>query len=304
MMKGSLLRNPEVRLGGDVIQRSMVTRYLGVHLDEKQNYAAHVNIVCERAVAMMQKIARLAQRQYKIPLAHVRSYLNTIVASIVNHAASAWAHRLNENVKIREKVDRIQRSLLLRMTGAFGTTSAHALTVAAGIMPLHLEVKRRAAMYWLRKQDHEKVQQLLATPCFSKREIKAAVLQQWQTLWSTSTKGRRLFQLMPNIEQRLELTHLLPTQGLIHFLTGHGPYPEHLRRMNLRDSGLCDCGAVGTPEHVVLECHLQEDELEEMRATLRGIPLREILQNAQLLPVLNNLANKVSKLQYTIFHEL
>nr|CAD7205363.1 unnamed protein product [Timema douglasi] len=34
----------------------------------------------------------------------------------------------------------------------------------------------------------------------------------------------------------------------------HGPYPESLWRMGLVESEACECGEVGTPEHVVLEC--------------------------------------------------
>ncbi|KAG5864212.1 hypothetical protein JTB14_010020 [Gonioctena quinquepunctata] len=64
-------------------------------------------------------------------------------------------------------------------------------------------------------------------------------------MWSNSEKARRVYEIFPNLDFN-------PTSGLVHFLTGHGPYPQYLNRFNLKDNSLCECGEEGTPEHVVL----------------------------------------------------
>ncbi|KAF2895853.1 hypothetical protein ILUMI_10316 [Ignelater luminosus] len=300
-MKGNLQKDPVFRIDNQLTRRARSARYLGISLDKRQNFREHVEQASGKATATMQQIASLAQRQYKVPLTNVRIYMNTVLAPIVGHAASAWVHRLNENIKMRERVNRTQRGILIRLTGAFRTTSLEALAVATGILPLHLELRKRAAMYWVKKQDYEKVQRVLTVPAQSKQEVKVAILNQWQQLWSTSTKRRRLHQLLSNIEQRLELNHLVPNQGLIHFLTGHRPYPTHLHRINQRESDRCDCGVEGTPEHMLFDCRTMEDQTHDMREALRGVTIEEALRNPQLFPILKNLATQVSQSQYNLF---
>nr|CAD7590154.1 unnamed protein product [Timema genevievae] len=62
----------------------------------------------------------------------------------------------------------------------------------------------------------------------------------------------------------------LDLQGLVHFLTGIGPYKASLYEQGLAESPTCDCGGLATPEHVVLECPEKEirRELEECNASL------------------------------------
>ena len=45
LMKGSLSRDPLIKLGDDSISRSVTTKYLGVHLDEATNYMTHAELV-------------------------------------------------------------------------------------------------------------------------------------------------------------------------------------------------------------------------------------------------------------------
>ncbi|KAF2893476.1 hypothetical protein ILUMI_12694, partial [Ignelater luminosus] len=90
----------------------------------------------------------------------------------------------------------------------------------------------------------------------------------------------------------MEPTHLVPNHGLIHFLTGHGPYSTHLQRTNQRKSDRCDCGDEGTPEHRFFECRITRDQTHEMREALRDVPIAEALLNPLLFPVLNKLVAK------------
>lgn len=91
------------------------------------------------------------------------------------------------------------------------------------------------------------------------------------------------------------MEQLQPSQGLTHFLTGHGPYPEYLCRFNLKEDNLCECGEVGTPEHVVLECPTLQELTQEERVPLQGKTIQDIL-GSDLLPTLDKLAQKVSKI--------
>ena len=293
LLKGSLKRDPIIKVDGKLIKRSKHAKYLGVTLDERGNFIRHIDETTAKSRAVMHKIASIAQREYKLPLKTIKTYLNSVLASIMGHAASSWAYRLHQNKTLRNKIDGVQRGILVRMTGSFRTTSGEALSVVVGILPLHLEITRRAALYWMRKGREDKILELLQSNARTKRDIAEAILDRWQQQWNESTKGRRVYNILPNVRQRLELQHLAPSQGLIHFLTGHGPYPAHLARMNLKTDDLCECGETGTPEHVILRCRLFD------------VPERNELQDAALQDVLRNadLTHRLEKLTQTYSNE-
>lgn len=81
--------------------------------------------------------------------------------------------------KVQRGVNKVQRGVLVQFTDAFNTTSTEALCVVNGIMPVHLEVIRRVAMYWVRKNEPQKVEELLGV----------------------SIKRRRLYGLLPNVHR-------------------------------------------------------------------------------------------------------
>lgn len=47
-------------------------------------------------------------------------------------------------------------------------------------LPLHLELRKKAAMYWLGKGSLQKVENLLDTPTISKTESKTIIMTEWQ----------------------------------------------------------------------------------------------------------------------------
>lgn len=294
LMKGSLMRNPTIRLGGRSIQRKVSNKYLGIRLDERQLYSEHLQEVCEKGGNLMHKIARLATKEYKIPLPLIRTYINTIMTSVIGYGASIWAHRLLR-IKPREKVRRTQRGVLIRFSGAFGTVSLEALLVSLGITPIDLEIRRRAALYWLRKQQIEKVHQILQRPAANKREIENVIAELWQEEWTNTTKGARIKEFFPIIANRNNMAHMIPSQGMIHFLTGHGPYPTHIFRMGKMDRPECECGVLGTPEHVLLECANTTQQIMELREQLGQATIQEVLADGNKFTILNKIADLVSK---------
>lgn len=302
LMKGTLERDPVIKLDDKSIKRVKTNKYLGVYIDEKQTYETHIEETCKKAKGIMNKLARLAQREYKIPLTTVQTYFNTIMASITSYGASVWAYRLLL-VKPKRKIKSVQRSVLIRLTGAFSTTSLDALCVITGICPLDLTIRKTAAKYWLKKGKIQKIEEVLRGNAISKAEINNHVNEEWQNNWDASEVGRRTYDIIPNIQNRLRLPHFKPGRGLVHFLSGHGPYPTYLHRFNLKDDQQCNCGQIGTPEHVVFHCPETENQLEEERSRLQEHTIRAMLNDSELFSVLNRLAEKASAIQYQKYHE-
>nr|CAD7429651.1 unnamed protein product [Timema monikensis] len=117
---------------------------------------------------------------------------------------------------------------------------AGALCVVLGIWPLDLEVRRRAALYWIRKGDMEKV---------------------------------------ANLTRAGITTELQPSPGLVHFISGHGPYKASLFARRLTDTGVCDCVREVTPKHVALECIEMLEDRMNLQIPLQASTVYHILHD-------------------------
>ncbi|KAK9701509.1 hypothetical protein QE152_g30578 [Popillia japonica] len=126
----------------------------------------------------------IAQRQYRIPLPAVQKYMSAVMATIVTYEASVWAGKAKQ-VKPRQDLNSAQRGVLVRLTGAYRTTSTDALQVIAGTLPMDLEVLKNASAYWLRKGETDRIEELLQVRPDSKTAIHERVLELWQERWAS-----------------------------------------------------------------------------------------------------------------------
>ncbi|GJQ87714.1 hypothetical protein Trydic_g3817 [Trypoxylus dichotomus] len=115
----------------------------------------------------------------------------------------------------------------------------------------------------------------------------------WQRKWESSTKGRTVYRFLPDIRERLGMEHMDPSRGLTHFLAGHGPFPVYLHERGLRQTNMCDCGGVGTADHVLLECPLIRGVAGEERQAMRDQEIGWALRRRDHFCTLNRLATKV-----------
>ena len=269
-------------------------KYLGIMLDEKLNFNQHIKHTATKANKIMNKIISIGQSKFHLPLRIIRNYHNTILTAIITYGSSVWAHRLKikQNAAI---VDRVQRNILLRLSGAYKTTAKDALLVAVGICPISLEVIRRAATYWLRKGDQEKASAILETQVRNMQEVTNCILNKWQHQWDESSTGRRTYSFFPDIKERLQLNHVTPSRGMIQYITGHGPYQENLYRLGIINSPNCECGEISaTAEHVTWECEITRNVKSEIRAILAQRQLFEIIRIPNLYSTCDEIANAVS----------
>jgi len=84
-----------------------------------------------------------------------------------------------------------------------------------------------------------------------KREMSEWIRSEWQSSWDTSIKGREVYQLCKEVGMdRLPLS-FRGTQ----LLTGHGYLAAYLKRMGLKQDGMCECGrGEEDSRHVREEC--------------------------------------------------
>nr|CAD7432599.1 unnamed protein product [Timema monikensis] len=255
--------------------------------------AAHMEGVMGKTLSVMNKIISMGQRRFYLTMRIIRTYHQMILLSIVSYGACIWAHRLT-NVAPAKAIQGLQRNILLRLTGAYRTVATDALSVALGVWPLDLLIRKKAVAYWLKKRNLEKVRLLTTHDVRTFGEAEIVLLEEWQRRWERSGTGRRTYQLFPNVVERLENKHLQPSRGLVHFITGKGPYPASLRKLGLIESGNCQCGEEGTPEHVVLECVITLEARRNYQREIQGRLVGEVLRDPIYWKFLDQIALEAS----------
>ena len=294
LLRGRLERNPSIKMGNTNIKRTRTTKYLGFVLDEKLNFQPHINYISGKANKVMHKIISIGQHKFHLPLKTLRKYHNAILVAIMSYGSSTWAHRLNI-IANAAAIDRVQRNILIRLTGAYRTTAKDALLVTLGILPMHLLIQKRAATYWLKKGKREEAEYILREPIGNMEDIWQCILRKWQAKWDTSPTGRRTYEFLPDIYERLTMKHLQPNKGMVHYITGHGPYNETLHRLGIINSPICMCGeTIGTPEHVMWECKNTRRIRPDLRTILAGRIVYEVIRIEALYQACQQLAGITS----------
>ena len=302
LMRGNLERNPSIKIGLNNLKRTTSVRYLGVMIDEKQNFHDHIKYACSKALKSMNKIISIGQQKFHLPLKIIQTYHNSILVAIIAYGASVWGHRLNI-ARNAATINSTQRKILIRLSGAYSTTAQDALLVTLGIHPLHLSVLKRSSCYWLKKNNVIRATEVLRNLVTNREEIGRILMDKWQSSWDASSTGRRVYNFLPNVRERLKLSHIQPNRGMVHFITGHGPYNSTLHRLGILNSPRCACGTEqATPEHIMWECNeTNEGAIRLGREVIRERNPYYILRNKDMYKMCEELAQRIStfyKFQY------
>ena len=294
-LRGSLRRSPRLRVGDAPVRLLRVTKYLGLHIDQSLSFVPLVEQARLKGERLLMKVATIGQRRFHLPLKTIATYHNSLLVSVVGYGAGVWAHKARDRGLIR-LLRRTQRKVLMRFMGAFSTTPTMALLVVLGIWPLDLQIRLRGACYWLKREDQARVRAIIGCDAYSKSEMKRALRREWQLEWSNIQEGRRTYEFFPSVGERLRQTHIRPSVGLVHFLTGHGPYGVYLDRIQRVEGPECRlCGTNDTPEHALFECERSKDLCLWERQRLVGNEVGQILRDPDLFHDFNSWADCFSR---------
>ncbi|CAB3240749.1 unnamed protein product [Arctia plantaginis] len=195
------------------------------------------------------------------------------------YGAPVWADRATVGA-VRRKLLQGQRLALIFLCKAYRTVSTEALPVLAGVLPVDLEVQRRAAMYYSRQQNMEcdflgardrgKITRLLQ----QQPDVYNDLIDEWPQRWDESSKGRHLYQFFPSVRERLSRIWLEVDLCVAQFLTGHGNFKSKLYPFKLVESPLCQCSTPNShyeqsAHHILWECSLWYNERNIMLNSLQ-----------------------------------
>ncbi|GBO16706.1 Retrovirus-related Pol polyprotein from type-1 retrotransposable element R1 [Araneus ventricosus] len=144
-----LTRPPRIRWQGETIQRKHTIKYLGLLIDDKLNWNAHLRNLSTKSFTLYQNLLKITGTNRRFSLKLRRMLYKTVIERMLAYGATVWC--LDPPVRIKKKLNTIQRPFLLALTGAYRTIATSALQVILGIPPLYLQLQQEARVTAIRK---------------------------------------------------------------------------------------------------------------------------------------------------------
>lgn len=281
LLKGILKSQPQIKFNNISIKRKESVCYLGLVLERNFSFIEHIKNVGEKSKRNFYALTRISTSTWGLSFNTLKVIYGATYLGCICYGSPVWADRATIGA-VRRKLLQSQRLALIFLCKAYRTVSTEALPVLAGVLPVDLEVQRRAAMYYSTRENMDK--SFLTSRELSRinrlfkpeSEICNELLNEWQTRWDNSIKGRHLYQYFPSIRDRLSKTWLEIDHCVSQFLTGHGNFKCKLFSFKLVESPACPCSVLGceydqTAHHILWECGLWQNErtimLDSMQIT-------------------------------------
>ena len=242
--------NEEITIDGQKIEKIKSIKYLGVMLSKEMKWKEHLNLIeekiskCNNAFGMMKFMCKTINLERKIIL------LNQVANPIIKYAYKVWY----ADVKFKyqsDKLKRIQRSVLLKLSGAYRTSGNTKLLNIFG----QLEINRSIILDLKYSKDQKN----------EKRENYSSELR----IQGYSEEDKALEQST--------------SKELIWFKLGHGPFLKYLRNIKISEESICSfCNEEEeSANHLLFECshfgnlkninNLRENCIEELDKKARKI---------------------------------
>ena len=272
---GNTSTPPHIYLDKHRIKSVKIQKYLGVYLDPKLNFRAHLEKVCSKGKGLFFKLRRIAGQQGLLSASTLKTIYKGAFVPIVLYCCSVWAKTSSE-VLSRRILDSAQRVALLAITRAYRTSATEGLQVLTGILPLDLEAQKLAARYAIRRQsdfwigedyyltiispngtkaigtinEHGSIIDISHNPTIGiTNQITNIILQTWQKRWEISHKARSVYTFLPYVTLMGRPNVALPRKEAVWMITNHGPFRDRLAQFKIVDDPHCECGQRDTSSH-------------------------------------------------------
>lgn len=120
--------------------------YLGVTLDPKMDFTAHVLTIRRKASKIAPRLSALLRTRKHAAKDMAKIMYDRVVLPSLIYGAEIWGHKAGKG-KNKKQLLITQRMFLRSIVPAYKTTPTHALMVLAGTPPLYIEAERRALAY-------------------------------------------------------------------------------------------------------------------------------------------------------------
>ncbi|GJQ68329.1 hypothetical protein Trydic_g23102, partial [Trypoxylus dichotomus] len=133
---------PTFKLGAETIYCKEDVKYLGVVIDEKLNFKAHVQYATGKARELTNKIGAAAKVTWGLSGRAAATIYEGAIEPAMLYAAPVWAGALR--VRETRRLIEAQRVSAVRAARAYATTSAEAAATIAGLLPADIRARELA----------------------------------------------------------------------------------------------------------------------------------------------------------------
>lgn len=278
LLKGILKGPPRIKFNGVTIKNKTSVCYLGLILERNFSFVEHIREVGEKAKRNFYALTRISTSTWGLTFNTLKIIYSATYLGCICYGSPVFSDRATIGA-VRRKLLQSQRLALIFLCKAYRTVSTEALPVLAGVLPVDLEIQRRASMYYSKHVSTSR--DFLTTKNLDKINrlynpvdvVYDLLISEWQTRWDISIKGRHLYKFFPSIRDRLKMHWLFVDHCVAQFLTGHGNFRSKLYSFKLVPSPLCNCSnSVNefeqTAHHILWECELWRQERNTMLNSL------------------------------------
>lgn len=216
------------------------------------DFTRHLTSTSAATLTVANSLSRLMPNA-RGPRARIRRLiLSAVTLNKLLYGSPVWAHALTSNAR-RRQLERVRRTITLRISSAYRTVSGAALGVIACVPPIHLLAQERMTV-------HEVTAALPIPTTAARRALRhdsrTQLLETWQREWDEGTTGRWTHRLLPDIVSWFSRAHGDVSFHLTQALSGHGCFEAYLHRMRKCASPICrHCSEeADTAAHTLFRC--------------------------------------------------
>lgn len=243
----------EIYVAGAKVNITETIKYLGVIVDDKINFASHVEYLVQKAKKMCGKLAGIT-RNLRGPKENRRKLYTTIINQVILYAAPVWAPELSK--KSRHKINSAQRLANLRQIQGYVTVSGNSAAALANNPPADLLADEAARLdvtvRRIKENEETAINDRRLAICAAKQAAREETLANWNRRWKEEVENwtRRLCDDLTTVNRGSMRSTFRTTQ----LLTGKGVFNR--KAIGKSDTDRCwYCPELeDNPEHTLFHC--------------------------------------------------
>jgi hypothetical protein len=117
-------------------------KYLGIYLDSKFNFNAHMDHTVAKSITLINMPARTAKLQWSLGYKALKRIYEEAVVPILTYGVPIWIEAIRKNKNLT-KYKRIQSLINVKIGKAYRTISYDASCMIAGIRPIQITIQQK-----------------------------------------------------------------------------------------------------------------------------------------------------------------
>ncbi|XP_060871388.1 uncharacterized protein LOC132945631 [Metopolophium dirhodum] len=246
--------NPNIILNGQPVEIKQQMKYLGMVIDWRLLFKAHICEASKKAEKIANQLGRLMPNTGGPKQLRRKLYV-AVTQSVLLYGAPSWAGTLEYVAGNVEQINRVQRKVLLRSICAYRTVSGTAANILSGMPPADLLAIERRALF-----DERKSGRTEDMPPHAK------MIATWRKRINESQTGSWTKLLIPDIESWCSRRHGYLDFHVTQLLSGHGCSGQYLNKIGKEECSKCHhCqNENDTAEHTLFECPAWDEDRREL----------------------------------------